>query len=350
MNREHRPQTVRSMGSLPVRADRRIAVTGATSALGQVLRTALAQRGVPLEQILLLDQPSEEAILSEYSGEPTLVLGLDPESLADADCVILCGTAEESLRCLEWKRRKDAVVVDLSGASAGAAQAPVVNLAVNPGALDARPGVIAAPHAISFALTSALAPIEAIGGVRSAAGVVLRPASDFGQAGIEELHRQTVSLLNFTDLPKNVFHRQIAFNLLPESAVRENRGAPRLHARIALESARVLGWDEPRATVRLLVAPVFHGHSVLMHVLTREPATPAAIRKALGAAAGLTLRHGVRAEPSPAELADREEELAVDAGADETGGGGFWISMVGAQLREAAARNAVEIAARLLSG
>ncbi len=100
----------------------------------------------------------------------------------------------------------------------------------------------------------------------------------------------------------------------------------------------------------MLVAPVFLGHSVLIHVRTREAATPAAIRKALGAAAGLTLRHGLRAEPSPVELAEREDELAVDAVADEAGGGGLWISMVGAQLREAAARNAVEIAARLLSG
>ena len=332
-----------------MRADRRIAVTGATSAVGQVLRTALARLGVPLEQLVLLDRPTEEAILSEYAGHPTLIMGLGPDSLADADCVFLCGTSEESLACLEWERRKDAVVVDLSGAVA-AGQAPVVNLGVNPAALEARPGLVAAPHPISFALTSALAPVEAVAGVESAACVVLRPVSDFGEAGIEELHRQTVSLLNFTDIPKDVFHRQIAFNLLPESAVRENPGAPPLHARIALETGRVLGWERSRATVRMLVAPVFLGHTVLIHVRTRGAATPAAIRKALGAAAGLTLRHGLRAEPSPVEARRTRRRARGRCRCRRGRGDGLWISMVGAQLREAAARNAVEIAARLLSG
>jgi len=225
-----------------------------------------------------------------------------------------------------------------------------VNLAVDPLALANGPRLVAAPHAISFALTSVLAPIEKVAGIERAAGMVLRPVSDFGEAGIEELHRQTLSLLNFEEIPKGVFGRQIAFNLLPESAVRENPAGAALHARLAAEVDRIFGWTRPRATLRLMVAPVFHGHAVLVHVVVREPISEAALRKVLSETAGVTLRHGPRAELTPVEIAEREGELAVDAVPDEADERGFWVTLMGSQFREAAATNAVEIAGRLLSG
>src|SRR5206468_10354506 len=102
------------------------------------------------------------------------------------------------------------------------AEIPVMDLNVNAGSLREGPGAVSAPHGISFVLTSTLAPLEREIGVESASAVILRPASDFGVPGIEELHRQTISLLNFTDYPKEVFGRQMAFNLFPQSSLEDS--------------------------------------------------------------------------------------------------------------------------------
>src|SRR6266550_2701274 len=114
----------------PVLADLRIGVTGATAASGQAVRARLAQRKVPAENVRMLEKASDEAIISEYAGQATLIGTLEPEGLADRDLVFLCGSAEESRRCLLWERKKGSVWIDMSGATASQPEVPVVNLGV----------------------------------------------------------------------------------------------------------------------------------------------------------------------------------------------------------------------------
>jgi aspartate-semialdehyde dehydrogenase len=211
------------------------------------------------------------------------------------------------------------VFVDLSGASKSTG-APVVALGVNDAVLEGRPRTVAAPHPIAFALASVLAPIERLAGIDEAEAVVLRPVSDFGEAGVEELHKQTVGLLSFTDTPREVFDRQVAFNIVPQFAFSGEAG---LETRIAGEVARTLGWESPRLTTKILVAPVFHGHSFLVHVETRRAADRAASSRAL---AGTSGRRPAKNGGEPVEAAGQDDlrvvELAPDGLAAEDGGCG----------------------------
>src|SRR6185503_13059638 len=102
---EHRPPATGPRGSRrrrPVLADLGIAITGAASASGQAVRALLAQRKVPAERLRMLEHASDEAIISEYAGQATLIGTLEPAALADRDLVFLCGNEEESRRCLLW--------------------------------------------------------------------------------------------------------------------------------------------------------------------------------------------------------------------------------------------------------
>src|SRR6185436_2115101 len=128
---------------------------------------------------------------------------------------------------------------------------------------------VAAPHALSYALSRVLAPIEKAAGVAHAEAVLMRPAADFGEAGLEELHKQTVSLLSFGEVPKVTYGRQVAFNVVPQAVLDADAGGPEpgLEERVNSELGRILSWPAGRATVRVVVAPVFHGHAGLLHVM-----------------------------------------------------------------------------------
>lgn len=331
-----------------MRAEARIAITGAAGALGRAIRDRVAERKVPAEQVALLEHPSDEAIISEYAGQPILIGALEPESLSDQDLVFLCGPAKESAICLGWRRKAGALFVDLSGGAASVLpEAPVVNTRVNPEALEARPGTVIAPHPVSYALSSALAPLERAIGIETVEAVVLRPVSDFGEPGIEELQRQTVSLLNFTGYPIDVFGRQIAFNLLPQSALDARERALALEGRIAGEVTRVLGWAAPKMTLKALVVPIFHGHGLLVHVEPSRAVDAGSVAKILSGASGLSVGSGRGKAVSPVELTEGEEIRIVELASDGLPEGGIWLWILGSDLQGGAARNAVEIAGRV---
>jgi aspartate-semialdehyde dehydrogenase len=328
----------------------RIAITGATGAAGHAVRTVLAAQKVPAEQVRLLEKGSEEAIISEYAGQATLIGTLEKESLSDRDVVFLCGSAEESIRCLGYDRKEGSAFIDLSGATVSHPEVPVVDLEINAAILRGKPRTVSAPQGISFALTGPLAPIDREMGVQSASAVIFRPASDLGEPGVEELHRQTVSLLNFTDFPDQVFGRQMAFNLFPQASLDASSKRAGLETQLAGEVNRVFEWTPPRVTIRVLLAPIFHSHSAIVHLLVRERSTVGDLRKLLAKARGVSLPAPARAPVSPVDVAGKDVELVVDVTVDGMGEHGFWAWIVGSDLPNRAAKNAVEIAARLLSG
>ena len=331
-------------------ADLKIAVTGAAGRTGQAVRSILAdEHRVPAGKVRLLERGGEEAIISEYAGQATLIGALEPEALADRDVVFLGGGVVESAGCLLWQRKKGSLFVDLSGAAAARGEAPVVSLSVDGKALAGPPATVAAPHALSYAMSMLLAPVERAAGVASATVVVNRPAADFGEAGLEELHKQTVSLLNFGEVPKETYGRQVAFNLVPQTVLDEGAGETGLEERVESELRRILGWPGSRATVRVLVAPVFHGHAGLLHVMPSRMLAPGEVEKILKAQKGITVT-GPRSAATPIEVAERSELLVVSVTPDGGGEGGFWVWFAGGDLPAHAARNAVEIAARALGG
>ena len=210
---------------------------------------------------------------------------------------------------------------------------------------------IAAPHALSYAVSRLLAPIERAAGVAHAEAVLLRPAADFGEAGLEELHKQTVSLLNFGEVPKETYGRQIAFNVVPQSAFDESAGGgePGLEERVDSELRRILSWPAGRVSVRVAIAPVFHGHAGLLHVTPSRKIALREVTDLLKAEKGIAVT-AHRSAPTPVEVAERDELLIVSPGPDGGEQGGVWIWLAGAVLPTHAARTAVEIAARALGG
>jgi aspartate-semialdehyde dehydrogenase len=234
----------------------RIAVLGAASPAGAHLKAALVDRGIPGGRVVLFGHQREVAVLSEYDGEARLVQAVDELEAASYDAVFVCELGYDEVS-LTRAAASGTLVVDMTGSIAGAVLAGATAESA-----DAR--LLSVPHAVTALLVGLLAPIHRAVGLVRVSAFVLRPASDFGEAGLEELREQTVHLLRFEKTPTEVFGRQLAFNVLPGHLFPSGEEAAA--ARVVRESRALLGTPELPFTLSQALVPSFFGHAVALHL------------------------------------------------------------------------------------
>jgi aspartate-semialdehyde dehydrogenase len=234
----------------------KIAVLGAASPAGAHVKAALADRGVPGERVALFGLQSEVAVLSEYDGEARLVQSpeeMDPSSQA---AVFVCEAGHDHGPLLAASG-SGTLVVDLTGTI------PNAELTGVRGA-SGRATLVAVPHPLTTLLTSLLAPVHQTLGVTGASLHVMRPASDFGEAGLEELREQTVHLLRFEPIPTDVFGRQLAFNVLPEHLFPDDEREST--SRVARETRALMALPDLPMALTVALVPLFFGHAISAHL------------------------------------------------------------------------------------
>ena len=237
-------------------ASGRIAVLGAASPAGAHLKAALADRGIPGGRVVLFGHQREVAVLSEYDGEARLVQTADELDAAACDAVFVCEPGYDGA-LLAQAAASGTLIVDMTGSIPGTVLAGAADSST-----DAR--LVAVPHAVTALLVGLLAPVHRAIGVARVSAFVLRPASDFGEAGLEELREQTVHLLRFETTPTEVFGRQLAFNVLPEHLF--PLGEEGAATRVVRESRALLRAPELPFAVSQALVPSFFGHAVAVHV------------------------------------------------------------------------------------
>ena len=131
-------------------------------------------------------------------------------------------------------------------------------------------GVIASPESTTVALVVALKPIYDAVGVERGNVVTLEAVSGSGRAAVEELARQTADLLNARPITTRVFRQQIAFNVLPHVEEMQENGYTECELSLGRETRKVLSDESIMVNVTAIRVPVFYGHSIAMHVETRE--------------------------------------------------------------------------------
>jgi aspartate-semialdehyde dehydrogenase len=133
-------------------------------------------------------------------------------------------------------------------------------------------------HPVALALALIMARLDELQ-VRSASATVLEPASEYGRAAIDELHQQTVSLLNFQNLPKTVYDEQVAFNVVPSFG--DSKILGQSEARICRHYALIRDGRMADVGIQLMHAPVFHGVGLSLAVELNEPASRERVEAAL---------------------------------------------------------------------
>jgi aspartate-semialdehyde dehydrogenase len=321
----------------------RVSIFGALSPIAREIRRQLEARGFPVGELRLYDTPERAGSVTEFQGEAMVVS--EPEvEIGAGDVAFVCGENDpRSEGHLRQAITSGASVVDLSGLSRGKPGIPLVNADVNPQAMDESARVVASPQAIAIPLSTILHRLRRSGALFSCEATVLRPVSDFGEEGVDELHRQTVGLLSFSDIPKEVFGRQIAFNAFPASLA-DPAGA-KLDRRVREDLAALLAPDPPDLGVRVLQAPIFYGHAYSLALAFERPMTRDDLIAALATGEPVKISQGDDGR-TPGDLGDEAGIWIGELSEDPGRPAGFRLWAVCDALRSGAALNAVRIAER----
>src|SRR6202521_5767668 len=197
----------------------RAAIVGAATLKGKEVAEMLNQRNFPAIDVRLLDDDESIGQLEATGDEINFIQSVRSEQFTNADFTFFAADAESTRQ--NWKRARDAgsAIIDLSGALEDEPGATVRSIWVERERgqtwqpdLQPAPCIVAHPAAVSLALL--LLRARKAGAIRSAVATVFQPASEQGQKGMDELHQQTVNLLSFQPLPKDIFDVQVAFNLI----------------------------------------------------------------------------------------------------------------------------------------
>lgn len=320
----------------------KIAVLGAATLEGTRVREALEAARVPAAKVDLFGFAEGEVLVSEYAGEARMIQEPDPVVVAGHDVVLVCERGDSTLRVAEHLDPGQ-LVIDLVGGLPDRLAARLLN--PRDESDDTPAGFYAVPHPLALVLSDLLGPVDRGPGVEQCVAVVVRPAVDYGEAGVEELRQQTVRLLNFVELPVETFGRQLAFNIVPESGL--SCGVPGAEHEIARQVGTLLGWDRERLTLRFLAAPLFYGHAVELHVRTPNGTGLEEMHRVL---AENGLEPGDEKGPlvsTPMEVADERTIRLGELSAD--GLGGFWLWVVAGGSNSRAAEFAVRLARRAVS-
>jgi len=242
----------------------RVALVGGDSLLAKEVRELL-ERGKPAPHIELISAAAENATMLGADDEEVLALvPLTTESLTGSKVAFLAGSEASSRRALKLNPADGPVLIDLTGALEEQPHARLRAPTAEPTRSLPEPGlipVIAHPAAIACAML--LSSLAKIAPVRRSIIHVFEPASERGKKGLDELRQQTVGVLTFQKLKMDVFDAQLGFNLLARYGEEALEPLEGVEERILRHVASLLALypSIPMPSLRLIQAPVFHGHS-----------------------------------------------------------------------------------------
>ncbi len=332
----------------------RIAIVGAATLHGKELAEALEDSSFALAKVLLMDENEGLGQIEAVGDEVTVIQNIDADSFTQVDYVFFAGSAAQTAAHWRAAAEAHASIVDISGvleSEPGVLVAsPWVRDAIeNPTtpAPDLHTPALVPAHIAATALGLILARLQDVGAVRSAWATVHEPASEHGRAAVDELHQQTVTLLNFQSMPKEVFDMQVAFNLTPVLGEASKVDLVATEARIRRHYALLAGGRLPAVAVQLLQVPAFHGYGISLGVELERAVALEHLEAAL-AGSYLDVVIGDGDPPSNLSCAGQEDILlrVRQSDANEALSTRFWIWAAFDNLK-LASLNAIACAAEL---
>ncbi|WP_027080275.1 aspartate-semialdehyde dehydrogenase [Luteimonas mephitis] len=326
----------------------KVAVVGATGAVGEVMLSVLAERNFPVGEVVALASERSAGGKVHFGNRELVVQDLASFDPAGVDIALFSAGGSVSKEYAPKFAAAGAVVIDNSSAFRQDADVPLVVSEVNPGAAKDRPrGIIANPNCSTMQLLVALAPIHRKAGIERINVATYQSVSGTGRKALEELGRQTAGLLNFQTVEPEVYPVQIAFNVIPHGGEFTGNGYTTEEMKLVQETRKILGDDTIRVNATVVRVPVFYGHSEAVNIETRDKLAAADARRLLEAAPGIEVvdEHVDGGYPTPVTHASGSDAVYVGRIRDDLSherGLNLWV--VSDNIRKGAALNAVQIA------
>jgi aspartate-semialdehyde dehydrogenase len=330
----------------------KLAVFGATGAVGKEILEILAERLFPAEEVYALASRKSMGVEVSY-GEKTLTCK-DAETFdfSKVDLVLMSAGGDVSKAWAPKITEAGAIVIDNSSAWRTDPDVPLIVPEVNPDAVDgfAAKKIIANPNCSTIQLMVALKPIHDRAGIKRVSCATYQSVSGAGQAAMDELWTQTKGIYVNDSVDPDAFTKQIAFNVIPHIDVFMEDGATKEEWKMVVETKKILD-PSIKLFATCVRVPVFVGHSIAAHLELENELSADEARDLLRSSPGLLVvdKQDDEGYVTPVESVGEFATFVSRVREDPTVENGLALWVVADNLRKGAALNAVQIAELLLN-
>ena len=330
----------------------KVAIVGASGAVGQEFLRVLAERNFPLDDLVLFGSERSAGRKYVFKGKEYEVKLLQHnDDFKDVDIAFTSAGAGTSKEFAADITKYGAVMIDNSSAFRMDADVPLVVPEVNPGdAKNAPRRIIANPNCTTIQMVVALNALEKLSHIRRVHVATYQSASGAGAQGMAELEEQHAALAKGGEPRVEKFAYQLAYNLIPHIDVFTDNDYTKEEMKMYHETRKIMHSDIVVSATCVRV-PVMRAHSESIWVETERPISPEEARDAFASAPGVVLQDapGDKVYPMPLFAAGRNPVYVGRIRRDLTSPNGLTFWCVGDQIRKGAALNAVQIAEWLIA-
>jgi len=324
----------------------KIAVVGATGAVGQEMLKVLEERDFKVKEILCLADPSEAGSKIKFKGETIIVRQVDADAFKQSDVALFAVGSDISQQLAPMAVENNCVVIDNSYAFRLDDGVPLVVPEVNPLDIGFHKGIIANPNCSTIIMVVAINPIHLAAGIKRVVVSTYQAVSGAGIAGLNELEISTRNYLEHRETTPEVFQYQIAFNLIPHIDVFVEDNYTREEMKMVWETRKIMHAPDLRIAPTAVRVPVFRSHSESINLETEKHLSIEEVRRILAAAPGVIVQDNPQANiyPMPLYTSNKDEVFVGRIRNDMSVENGVALWVAADQIRKGAATNAIQIA------
>lgn len=329
----------------------KVAIVGASGAVGQEFLRILAERDFPMDELVLFGSERSAGRKYSFKGKDYEVRLLQHnDDFKDVDIAFVSAGGGTSKEYADTITKHGAVMIDNSSAFRMCDDVPLVVPECNAeDALNRPRGIIANPNCTTIMMVVVLKPLEQLSHIRRVHVSSYQSASGAGAAAMAELQQQYEQLVEGKSVTVEKFPHQLAYNVIPQIDVFTDNGYTKEEMKMFNETRKIMHSDVKCSATCVRVSSL-RSHSESVWIETETPISVEDARKAIAAAPGCTLKDDPAnlVYPMPLETAGLDDVYVGRIRKDLTDDCGLTLWLSGDQIRKGAALNAVQIAEYLI--
>ena len=330
----------------------KIAIVGASGAVGQEFLRVLDEQNFPIDELLLFGSSRSAGKEYEFRGKKYTVKELKHnDDFKGVDIAFTSAGGDTSKEFAKTITKHGAIMIDNSSAFRMDADVPLVVPEVNGEDALTRPrNIIGNPNCTTIQMVVALNPIHKLSPIRRVHVATYQAASGAGASAMAELAKQYEQIINGEEPTVEKFSAQLAYNLIPQVDVFMDNGYTKEEMKMFNETKKIMHSDDIAVSSMCVRVPVLRAHSEAIWVETENPISIEDARKAFEQAPGLVVMDNPAEKeyPMPLDLAGKDPVYVGRLRKDLCNERGLTFWVVGDQIKKGAALNAVQIAQYLL--
>ena len=329
----------------------KVAIVGASGAVGQEFLKVLEERNFPIDELLLFGSERSAGSIYNFKGKEIKVKLLQHnDDFKGVDIAFVSAGAGASREYAETITKYGAVMIDNSSAFRMDADVPLVVPECNAeDALNRPRGIIANPNCTTIMMVVVLKPIEQLSHITNIHVASYQSASGAGAQAMAELQQQYADIVGGKPVTVKKFAYQLAYNVIPQIDVFTDNGYTKEEMKMFNETRKILHSDVKCSAMCVRISSL-RSHSEAVWIQTEKPLGVKEVQDALAAAQGVTLQDdpSTQTYPMPLFTGGKDDIYVGRVRKDLANENGITLWLSGDQIKKGAALNAVQIAEYLV--